>query len=63
MNEVTRLSSHQQRERAQSAYNFALFDSDLFHINHDTKVPFSTWPVKDVQGNADVKAYFGDITN
>lgn len=63
MNELTRLLPHQQRERAQPALSSALFDADIAHINHDTKVPFSTRPIKDVQGNADVKAYIGDISN
>lgn len=63
MNELTRLLPHQQREGAQPAYNSALFEADVVHINHDTKVPFSTWPIKEAQGNADVKACIGDISN
>lgn len=58
MNELTRLPPHQ---RAQPAHNSALFDADIVHIKHDTKVLFPTWPIKDVQENADVKAIFGDI--
>lgn len=63
MNQPSRLPSHQLRERAQLAYNSLPSKADIVDINHDTKVPFSTWPIKEAQGDADAKVYIGDISN
>lgn len=50
-------------ERAQLAYNSSPSKADIADINHDTEVPFSTWPIKEAQGDADVKVYIGDISD